>query len=115
VLHTPLTIGDRPVGALSLYRVAAGGFTAEEQALATVLAQHATVALDAARQERHLEIAADSRRSIGVAVGILMERFGFDSARAFGVLQRYSQDTNIKLREVADYLIATRELPPDRS
>jgi AmiR/NasT family two-component response regulator len=44
-------------------------------------------------------------------MGILMERFDLDSDRAFEVLKRYSQDSNLKLRDVAKHLVATRQLP----
>jgi hypothetical protein len=40
-----------------------------------------------------------------------MERYGLDEPRAFEVLRRYSQDHNLKLRLVAEHLIATRQLP----
>ena len=40
-----------------------------------------------------------------------MERHGLDGDRAFEVLRRYSQDHNIKLRDVAAHLIETRRLP----
>ena len=40
-----------------------------------------------------------------------MERYDLDEASAFEVLRRYSQDHNIKLRRVAEHLIATRQLP----
>ena len=39
-----------------------------------------------------------------------MERFDVDGDRAFAILKRYSQDTNTKLRDVAQYLIDTRKL-----
>jgi hypothetical protein len=41
-----------------------------------------------------------------------MERFGLDADRAFAVLRRYSQDHNIKLREVARRTVETRTRPP---
>ena len=50
-------------------------------------------------------------RRIGQAQGILMERHGLDGDRAFEVLRRYSQDHNIKLRDVATHLSETRQLP----
>jgi AmiR/NasT family two-component response regulator len=40
-----------------------------------------------------------------------MERFAIDADQAFGVLRRYSQDNNVKLRIVADELVTTRRLP----
>ena len=55
--------------------------------------------------------AVDARKLVGQAMGILMERFDLDSDRAFAVLRRYSQDNNLKLRDVAERLIETRCLP----
>ena len=40
-----------------------------------------------------------------------MERHNLDEARAFEVLRRYSQDHNIKLRDIAAHLVETRQLP----
>ena len=42
-----------------------------------------------------------------------MERHGLDEEQAFAVLKRYSQDQNIKLRELADQLVRTKQLPVD--
>jgi AmiR/NasT family two-component response regulator len=47
---------------------------------------------------------------IGQAKGILMERFRLTPDRAFALLARASQDTNVKLREVAAELCRTGEL-----
>jgi AmiR/NasT family two-component response regulator len=55
--------------------------------------------------------AVDARKLVGQAMGILMERFDLDADRAFAVLQRYSQNGNVKLRDVAQQLIDTRKLP----
>jgi AmiR/NasT family two-component response regulator len=55
--------------------------------------------------------ALDSRKLIGQAQGILMERFDLDDTHAFEVLRRYSQDSNIKLRDVAQIVVETRRLP----
>ena len=40
-----------------------------------------------------------------------MERFDLSADQAFSVLRRYSQDRNLKLRAVAEEMIASRELP----
>jgi len=40
-----------------------------------------------------------------------MERLDLTDDQAFAVLRRYSQDNNIKLREVAQRLVETRTLP----
>ena len=41
---------------------------------------------------------------IGQAKGILIERYGVDDTEAFQMLVKASQDTNIKLAKVAEWL-----------
>ncbi len=72
---------------------------------------HASVALATARNEDSLRQAIDARHVIGQAQGILMERFDLNADQAFSVLRRYSQDKNLKLRAVAEEMIASRVLP----
>jgi AmiR/NasT family two-component response regulator len=48
---------------------------------------------------------------IGQAKGILMERHRMSTGHAFAVLSGASQRLNLKLREVAEQLAATGELP----
>jgi AmiR/NasT family two-component response regulator len=40
-----------------------------------------------------------------------MERYGLDTDQAFGVLRRYSQDNNVKLRTVAEQIVTTGQIP----
>ena len=101
-------------GALNLYSSEPRHFDDEDVAVAHIFAAHASVALAAARQEEHLRKAIDARHVIGQAQGILMERFDIDAPRAFTVLRRYSQHRNVKLRAVAEELIANRILPGQR-
>lgn len=56
-------------------------------------------------QVAHLEEALRSSRRIGAAVGILMAERGINEAAAFAILSRASQDTNLKLRLVADEIV----------
>jgi GAF domain-containing protein len=79
--------------------------------LAGAVAAHVSVALDITRVRENLMIALDTQAQVGLAVGILMERFEIDGDRAFKVLKRYSQDLHIKLRDVADQLVRSGELP----
>ncbi|MFN2319359.1 MAG: ANTAR domain-containing protein [Dermatophilaceae bacterium] len=51
------------------------------------------------------------RTVIGQATGILMERFGLTSDRAFGLLSKISQDKNLKLRQLAEQFVQTRTVP----
>ncbi|MGW7680926.1 GAF and ANTAR domain-containing protein [Kribbella sp. NPDC054772] len=112
VLDIPLTTASGTVGVLGLYSASADAFDADDEAIAQILARHASVAVASARTEENLARAVDSRRLVGEAMGILMERYGVDGDRAFAILRRYSQVTNTKLREVAAQLIDTRRLPP---
>lgn len=83
---------------------------AATDALAEVIADHAAVAVANAKTESTLWQAIQARKLIGQAQGILMERFDLTDEQAFAVLRRYSQDSNTKLRDVAQRLIATRNL-----
>ena len=114
VFDVPLTTGNPrtwTVGVLGLYSPEPDAFGPDDEAVAHILARHASVALASARNEAALAQAVDARKLVGQAMGILMERFDIDGDRAFAVLRRYSQDTNTKLRDVAQQLIDTRKLP----
>ncbi|WP_405072275.1 GAF and ANTAR domain-containing protein [Kribbella sp. NBC_01510] len=114
VLDVPLALGDAAsptVGVLGLYSPQPDAFDTDDEAIAHILARHATVALATARHEQTMSAAVDARKLVGQAMGILMERYAVDGDRAFAILKRYSQDTNTKLRDVAQQLIDTRKLP----
>jgi AmiR/NasT family two-component response regulator len=49
----------------------------------------------------NLTEAMESRKVIGQATGILMERFRIDEAHAFAYLRRESSHRNVKLRDIA--------------
>jgi GAF domain-containing protein len=111
VLSVRLATSGSTLGVLQLFNTEPYAFETDDDAVAHILARHASVALANARQEATLWQAIDARKLVGQAQGILMERFGIDSDQAFAVLRRYSQDHNIKLRDVAQRLIKTRRLP----
>jgi GAF domain-containing protein len=112
VLAVELTdVDDRRIGAITVYGTRPRDFNADEVAFANIFARHAALALSRSLDEANLNVALDSRKLIGQAEGLLMERYQLDESRAFQVLLRYSQDHNVKLRQVAEYLIATRQLP----
>jgi GAF domain-containing protein len=111
VLDVPLRTATGTVGVLGLYSVGPDAFGPDAEAIAHILARHASVAVATARREQNLNLAVDARKLVGEAMGILMERYGLDSDRAFQVLKRYSQQTNTKLHDVARQLIDTRSLP----
>ncbi len=110
ILSLRLRTPTATVGALNLYCRELDRFTAKDLAIAQVIADHAAVAVANARTESTLWQAIEARKLIGQAQGILMERFDLTDEQAFAVLRRYSQDSNIKLRDVAQRLISTRNL-----
>ena len=110
-LSVRLAASGNTFGVLQLFNTEPYAFESDDDAVAHILARHASVALANARQEASLWQAIDARKLVGQAQGILMERFDVDSDQAFAVLRRYSQDHNIKLRDVAQRLIDTRKLP----
>ena len=111
VLDVPLTTSAANVGVLGLYSTEPDAFTIDDEAIADILARHASVALANARHDESMARAIDARKLVGQAMGILMERYAIDGDQAFAILKRYSQDTNTKLRDVAQTLIDTRSLP----
>lgn len=113
MIGIPLYTAERTIGVLNLYADAQAGFDEGDVRAANVVGRHATVALAAASEEEGLQHAARARHKVGLAQGILMEQLGIDAERAFDVLRRYSQDGNVKLREVADRVVAARQLPGD--
>jgi GAF domain-containing protein len=106
-----LSADNRRLGALNLYGGAIRRFGPEDVEAARYFAPFASTVLAAAITEDNLRTAVDARTITGQATGILMERFQLSSEQAIAVLRRYSQQTNIRLRDVAQELIRTRQLP----
>lgn len=109
-LHVPMWANEQLIGVLSLFNAEPNAFTADDEAIAHILARHASVAVASARDGETMAAAVDARKLVGQAMGILMERFDLDESRAFEILKRYSQQNNVKLRDVAQELIDTRKL-----
>lgn len=111
VLSARMTTGSNDLGTLNLFHSEPNAFDADDEAVAAILARHAAVALASAQRAENLWLAIDARKLVGQAQGILMERFDLTADQAFAVLLRYSQDKNIKLRDVAQLLVSERNLP----
>lgn len=77
----------------------------EAEWTAELFAARAAIALGNARERENLNQALHSRKVIGQAVGILMERYAMNEDRAFAFLVRVSSHANIKLRDVAQELV----------
>jgi hypothetical protein len=102
--------GDN-LGALNLYGEDVGAFDANSEQVGLLVASHAAVAFSDAQEIIQLNQALDTRDLIGQAKGILMERFKITPQQAFQVLTRASSETNTKLRDVADALTGSGEIP----
>ena len=111
VLSIRLETRARRYGSLNLYGSQPDMFGPDDLAVASIFARHASIALATSQETDGLQKAMDARKVIGIAMGILMERYSIDSDRAFTVLQRYSQTNNIKLRDVAQQVAERRALP----
>lgn len=102
---------QRRYGSLNLYSSLPAAFGPDDVAVASIFGRHASIAVATSQETDGLQRAMDARKVIGIAMGILMERYSIDSDRAFDVLQRTSQQHNVKLREVAQQLADGRQLP----
>jgi GAF domain-containing protein len=115
LLAVAVTDREGPLGALNLYSGRTGAFADRDVVdLALVYAVHATTALSSARRASTLQTAVSSRHVIGMAQGIAMERYGIDQHQSFELLRRLSSTTNVKLRDVAAQIVATRAIPHER-
>ncbi|GAA1158401.1 GAF and ANTAR domain-containing protein [Kribbella jejuensis] len=93
-------------GALNLYARKAGAF-GDLGALGELFKHQAALAIGYAQEIQNLQEAVRTRGLIGNAVGIVMERYKLTDDRAFAFLTRLSQDGNVKLRAVAEQIVAT--------
>ena len=101
VLSFPMDVPGAAGATLSLFGSEPGTLGIEADGTAAMLAHHAAIALFTAEHERQFKAALATRDAIGQAKGVLMERFGVDSGRAFAMLKTISQQTNTPVRQLA--------------
>jgi hypothetical protein len=116
---------DVTLGSLNLYARAPEAYDAVDRTKAIIYASHAGIALGAAgvlaestvsldsemKRSENLEIALTTREVIGQAEGILIERERLTPEQAFDVLRKASQNLNLRLRDLAQYVVDTGEVP----
>lgn len=107
LMSTQLSVEGGVRAALNLYSTKPDAFDSTARTLAGLFSIQAAVLLYGANQAGHLQRAVDSRDLIGRAKGILSERFQVDDDTAFQMLVKSSQDTNLKLTAVAQWLTET--------
>ena len=117
-LSVPLPFQGVTIGALNNYAAAPGSFGEVDVAVGQEVAAWVALAVGNADMVARtvedlagMQAAMASRAVIDQAKGILMERLKYTEDQAFTALTRASQNTNIKLRDVADELVRTGALP----
>ena len=122
-LSIPLVIDEsgQVSGALNVYAREPDAFDGASREAAIAFASYAAVAagnLHAFRSAQdtveNLRVALASRAVIDQAKGILMERHKLSADEAFQMLAQASMTSNVKVRDVAEHLTSTGELPPRR-
>lgn len=104
-LGVPIVAEGRTLGGLNMYSTVHASVDTTRLATAKLLAAQSAVALGQAQREHNLVLALQSSRTIGKAIGVLMERFDLDDHEAFERLIAWSQRTNVKLRDIAAHLV----------
>lgn len=107
-----LRLSNDATGAMNLLSSETDAFSDEDLETGTIFAAQAAVAMSNALEHgkdlkriENLEGGMASRQVIGQAVGILMASRHVDSDEAFAILTKVSQNSNIKLREVAEKVV----------
>ncbi len=108
-----LSGGATTIAALNIYSGAADAFDEHARAIGLVLATHGGLVMNtmlANDRARNMEQALQSNREIGVAIGVLMHQHRLSRDQAFDVLRAASQDSNRKLRDIAQEVVDTGTL-----
>ena len=103
-----LDLDQGTVGGMNFYSTICDDVSPDAQALGGMFATHAAIALRHAHERQTLQEGLLTRKVIGQAIGILMERYEMNEDRAFAFLVRASSHANIKLRAVAQQLVDER-------
>jgi GAF domain-containing protein len=110
VLCVPLPDDGTLLGTLTAYDSTVGHFTHDDVGTAGFLASFAVTAVTAARDHENLWQLVEAARTINQATGILMQRDGLDSQRAFAALQRDSDQQRLPLGVFAERVVLGRVL-----
>jgi GAF domain-containing protein len=105
MLGYKLFTSGRTLGTLDLYSAKPNAFNAESEVVGEVFAAHAAIALLGSTQQAEWQTALNSRDTIGMAKGILIQRERLTDVQAFNLLVSTSQNANIKLHDLAVWLI----------
>ena len=117
----PLIHDREPVGALVLYARRPGAFGPHETGRAEKFARHASGALalslrmaSCADQNDQLRSSIVSRAVIDQALGVIMATERCPQDKAFALLRNVSQNTNVKIRDLAARIVTRVSGEPPR-
>lgn len=105
IMAFQLFIADRAMGALNVYAEEPNAFNDESEEVGLIFATHSALAWNSARRDEQFRRALDSRDMIGQAKGMIMERYRVGAVQAFEMLKKLSQDSNVRLIEIAAELV----------
>jgi len=115
-LSVPVLVQDKPQAVLKVYSGTVDGLDETQRAVVTRVALDIAggigLALHLSRHARDLDdraAAMDRRRTIDLALGMLMERTSCDADAAFTLLRSYSQHYNVRLHLAAAQVVAARD------
>jgi GAF domain-containing protein len=114
MLSFRLFADDDTFGSLNLYAREHDAFPDRAVDIGGAFAAHAGLALSQVHDRdsnRNLELALDSNRTVGMAVGILMAVHRLEEDAAFALLRSSSQRLNRKLRTLSADVVRTGQLP----
>ena len=105
VCFTLFVSEDGSFGALNVHSTTPNSFDAQARSLGELFAAHAAVEMASVYENDQIRTALTTRDTIGQAKGMLMQRYAIDDSQAFQLLARMSQERNIKLAVIAQYVI----------
>jgi GAF domain-containing protein len=113
ILSVPLTIGAEGIAALTFYAQPEAFFTPDRQRVASVFAVQTGNFIEtklrmAQYQDQtvNMRSAMESRTSIDLAIGIIIAQSRCTQEEGFAILRRASNARNVKLRELAENIVA---------
>lgn len=106
-LGVPLFASGTHIGGLNLYARERADIDEACTETARLFATHSAIVLRRAQHEEQLRTALETRKLIGQATGITMERYQVDPEQAFRFLVRTSSASNTKLRDLAKELVSS--------
>ena len=115
ILSLPLASGRECLGTLNLYSDRPGSFRGEDMVAAQVFARHASVALALRIAEERLRKEMRDQHLLGLAQGVLMERYRITAAHAGQLIRHHASQGDESPYRLAERIVRSRRAPWDDS